>query len=77
MHVSFRAQEPTRRQLLAPRTRKGIGEPSAFVLLIGEKGLGAWQVVEYYEAIDRRVREPTFPVIPVLLEGQATPGLPF
>ena len=40
-------------------------------------GLGPWQVIEYYEALDRRVKQPDFPVVLVLLEGQPAPGLPF
>jgi formylglycine-generating enzyme required for sulfatase activity len=48
-----------------------IARANAFVLLIGEKGLGRWQFDEYCEARDRRV-----PVVLVLLEGQPAPGLP-
>ena len=55
-----------------------IAEANAFILLIGESGLGKWQVPEYYEAHDRHVGAPTeFPLIVVLLEGQNAPGLPF
>src|SRR5262249_60570751 len=36
-----------------------------------------WQVIEYYEALDRRVKDHDFPVVLVLLEGQPAPGLPF
>jgi formylglycine-generating enzyme required for sulfatase activity len=60
-----------------PELAREIAEATAFVLLVGEKGLGSWQVAEYYEAIDRRVKEHNFPVVLVLLEGQAAPGLPF
>ena len=35
------------------------------------------QVIEYFEALDRRVKEPNFPVVLVLLDGQPAPGLPF
>jgi hypothetical protein len=44
---------------------------------VGEKGVGNWQVLEYDEALDKRVNVPDFPVILVLLEGQTAPGLPF
>ena len=44
---------------------------------MGEKGVGDWQVLEYDEALDKRVKFPDFPVILVLLEGQTAPGLPF
>jgi tetratricopeptide (TPR) repeat protein len=60
-----------------PALAEGIARASAFVLLVGEKGLGPWQVIEYYEALDRRVKEADFPVVLVLLEGQPAPGLPF
>src|SRR5262245_47936886 len=45
------------------------------MLLVGEKGVGDWQVLEY--ELDKRVKSPDFPVILVLLEGQTAPGLPF
>jgi formylglycine-generating enzyme required for sulfatase activity len=60
-----------------PELAKGIAEATAFVLLVGEKGLGPWQVIEYYEALDRRVKQHDFPVILVLLDGVPAPGLPF
>jgi formylglycine-generating enzyme required for sulfatase activity len=60
-----------------PELAKGIAEATAFVLLVGDKGLGPWQVMEYYEALDRRVKQHDFPVILVLLDGVAAPGLPF
>src|SRR5262249_22408052 len=54
-----------------------IAEATAFVLLVGERGLGNWQKVEYREAFERRVKSPDFPVILVLIEGQTAPGLSF
>jgi formylglycine-generating enzyme required for sulfatase activity len=55
-----------------------IAEASAFILLIGEAGVGKWQVPEYDEALDRWVKsEPPFPLIVVLIDGQTAPGLPF
>jgi hypothetical protein len=60
-----------------PELAKEIAEATAFVLLVGEKGVGPWQIAEYYEAIDRRVKEKSFPVILVLLDGHRAPGLPF
>src|SRR5580692_10068106 len=57
---------------------KEIAEANAFILLIGEAGVGQWQVPEYDEALDRWVKSPAdFPLIVVLLEGQSVPGLPF
>lgn len=60
-----------------PEIAKEITEATTFVLLVGEKGTGPWQVLEYYEALDRRVKSPRFPVVLVLLDGQPAPGLPF
>jgi TIR domain/Sulfatase-modifying factor enzyme 1 len=54
-----------------------IAKADAFILLVGEKGVGDWQVLEYDEALDKRVKLPDFPVILMLLEGQTAPGLPF
>ncbi|MGO9327122.1 MAG: SUMF1/EgtB/PvdO family nonheme iron enzyme [Steroidobacteraceae bacterium] len=55
-----------------------IAEANGFILLVGESGIGKWQVPEYYEAHDRWVNAPTeFPLVVVLLEGQTAPGLPF
>ena len=54
-----------------------IAELTAFVLLVGEHGLGDWQVYEYDEALDKRVKSAGYPLIMMLLEGQTAPGLPF
>ena len=63
--------------LWLPELARGIAEATAFVLLVGEKGIGPWQAMEYYEALDRRVKQQDFPVVLVLLDGQPAPGLPF
>jgi conflict system STAND superfamily ATPase/TIR domain-containing protein len=54
-----------------------IAQADVFILLVGEKGVGDWQVLEYDEALEKRVKSPDFPVLLVLLEGQTAPGLPF
>jgi formylglycine-generating enzyme required for sulfatase activity len=54
-----------------------IAQADAFILLVGEKGVGDWQLFEYDEALDRRVKSPDFAVVLVLLKGQTAPGLPF
>ncbi len=55
-----------------------LAQADAFLLLIGEHGVGKWQVPEYDEALDRWVKSGrTFPLIVVLLDGQTAPGLPF
>lgn len=63
--------------LWLPELARGIAEATAFVLLVGEKGIGPWQAMEYYEALDRRVKQHDFPVVLLLLDGQSAPGLPF
>jgi hypothetical protein len=60
-----------------PELAKNLAQATAFVLLVGEKGLGPWQEIEYYEALDRRVKQSDFPTILLLLDGQPAPGLPF
>src|SRR5215510_329111 len=54
-----------------------IAQADAFILLVGEKGVGHWQELEYDEALEKRVKFADFPIILVLLKGQTAPGLPF
>jgi hypothetical protein len=54
-----------------------IDGSTAFILLVGQKGLGDWQVMEYYEALDRRAKEPDYPIILILSPQRPAPGLPF
>jgi hypothetical protein len=54
-----------------------IAQADAFILLVGERGVGDWQVLEYDEALDKRIKVPEFSLVLVLLEGQTAPGLPF
>jgi hypothetical protein len=54
-----------------------IAGATAFVLLVGARGLGNWQVLEYDEALDKHATNSEFPIILVLVEGQTAPGLPF
>jgi formylglycine-generating enzyme required for sulfatase activity/energy-coupling factor transporter ATP-binding protein EcfA2 len=54
-----------------------IAHADAFILLVGERGVGDWQELEYDEALEKRVKFPDFPVILVLLEGQTAPGFSF
>src|SRR6266436_2884772 len=60
-----------------PELAREIAEATAFVLLVGRHGLGPWQIIEYYEALSRRVKTPEFALMFVLLEGAPAPGLPF
>jgi hypothetical protein len=54
-----------------PALAKEIEEADAFVLLVGEKGLGPWQELEYYAAHDKHVKSPGFPVVFMLLDGHS------
>src|SRR5260370_26305214 len=53
-----------------------IAQADAFIVLVGERGVGNWQVLEYDEALYRRDKPPDFPVILVLLAGQTAPVSP-
>src|SRR5262245_52064961 len=88
LKVALERKDTDARVFFAPSTlraggfwSKALGEEiaqaDAFILLVGVKGVGNWQVLEYDEALDKRVERPDFPVILVLLEGQTAPGLPF
>jgi formylglycine-generating enzyme required for sulfatase activity len=88
LEAALRRKDPAAKIFFAPKSLRAgglwlpelareIAEATAFVLLVGEKGIGPWQAMEYYEAVDRRVKQHDFPVIFVLLDGQPAPGLPF
>ena len=57
-----------------PELAKEIAEATAFVLLVGENGLGPWQVIEYYEALDRRVKAHGLPGRARAARGQPRAG---
>jgi TIR domain len=87
LEAALRRKDPDARIFFAPKglrpgglwpeVQREIAEATAFLLLIGEKGIGPWQKFEYYDALDRRVTQPDFPVVLILLDGQPAPGLPF
>jgi hypothetical protein len=54
-----------------------FAEANAFILPLGERRAGDWQVLEYDEALDMRITSLDFPLIVVLLEGQTARGPPF
>ena len=56
VHRCFLLPEPARRRLLVGPAGQEIGDPTTFVLLIGEAGIGKWQVPEYDEALDKWVK---------------------
>ena len=76
-HVYFAPKSERAGGFWLPSLANEIGEATVFVLLVGEKGVGPWQVLEYNEALARRVKEPAFPLVPIVLSGQPAPGLPF
>src|SRR3984957_20438500 len=89
LKAAIEHKDPTTRVFFAPTNLRAggswsaqlaqeIADATAFILLVGEAGVGQWQVPEYDEALDRWVKSPAdFPLIIVLLEGQSVPGLPF
>jgi len=42
-------------------------------ILMGPSGLGKWQQIEKDLALDRKAKEPSLPVVPVLLPGKVDP----
>ena len=76
-HVYFAPKSERAGGFWLPSLANEISEATVFVLLVGEKGVGSWQVLEYNEALARRVKEPAFPLVPIVLDGQPAPGLPF
>ncbi len=52
-----------------PAIEKALASCSACVVFIGPGGIGPWQNHEMQVAITRRIRDPEFRVIPVLLPG--------
>ena len=88
LEAALRAKDPEANLFFAPKSlRVGgywlpaladeIAQATAFILLVGERGLGPWQIIEYYEALDKRVKATHFPILLILQEGQPAPGLPF
>src|SRR5262245_12250269 len=76
-HVFFAPSSLRAGGLWSKALAEEIAQADAFILLVGERGVGDWQVLEYDEALEKRIKVPDFPVILVLLEGQTAPGLPF
>src|SRR5262245_51954136 len=75
-HIFFAPEGMRAGGFWKPQLAKEIEESTAFILLVGEK-LGYWQVMEYYEALDRGAREPDYPIILILSAQRPAPGLPF
>jgi hypothetical protein len=60
-----------------PKLAEEIARADAFVLLIGPKGIGPWQEVEYFTAFDRHVSDKRFSLVPAMVAGAEVPGLSF
>src|SRR5262252_6820489 len=89
--LGLRRNDPDAKIFFAPESMRAggfwqlqlgdeIARSTAFVMLVGETGVGPWQVMEYNEALDRRAKEPHYPLILILSEKtakRAAPGLPF
>lgn len=76
--VFFAPQSLRAGGLWSPQLAQEIAEATAFILLIGASGVGPWQELEYYEALDRFAKSGrAFPMIVVLIEKQLAPGLSF
>ncbi len=60
-----------------PKLAAELAGADAFLLLIGEKGIGPWQELEYYNALDRHVADNRFTLVPLLVAPGQAPGLPF
>jgi len=60
-----------------PRLAEEIAQADAFLLLIGLRGVGPWQEVEYFTAFDRHVNDKRFTLVPVMAAGAQAPGLSF
>ena len=60
-----------------PKLAEQIARSEAFLLLIGPKGIGPWQEVEYFTAFDRHVNDERFALVPLIVAGAEAPGLSF
>src|SRR5262249_1046260 len=56
-----------------PALAEALRESKTCVMFLGPSGLGPWQKEELQVAIDKRVRDRDFHVIPVLLPGAERP----
>jgi hypothetical protein len=76
-HIFFAPESMRAGSFWQPQLAEELANSTAFVLLVGETGVGPWQVMEYYEALDRRAKESNYPVILILSAKRPAPGLPF
>ena len=55
-----------------PKLAAAIAEAEAFILLVGPAGIGPWQEVEYFSAVDRHVNDKRFALVPVIASRNST-----
>lgn len=83
----IRERQPLAKLFFAPRALQAgrpwqaqiadaVAEADIFVLLVGPKGLGPWQVPEYQEAYDWHVKKQ-LPIVMLLKQGVPAPGLDY
>jgi WD40 repeat protein len=88
LEAALRRKEPRIDVFFAPKTLRAgglwlptlareIDQAAVFVLLIGESGVGSWQVLEYCAALERWTKDRGFPLIPLIIGQTKAPGLPF
>src|SRR5580704_17525008 len=56
--------------LWQPSLFDAIAKAQAFLILVSNR-IGDWQKVEYYEALDRMVKDDTFILLPVVIADRA------
>ncbi len=59
-----------------PVLAEELAKADAFVLLVAGDKPGPWQMPEYHTANDRKVKQPDFPLIPIVA-GTASTAFPF
>jgi len=64
-------------QNFIPRLETALLACKSVAILMGPRGLGKWQQIEKDLALDRKAKEPSLPVIPVLLPGDVDPPTGF
>ncbi|HET9209797.1 MAG TPA: toll/interleukin-1 receptor domain-containing protein, partial [Thermoanaerobaculia bacterium] len=55
---------------------EGLRSSKTCIIFVGSGGISAWHLQEMLVALDRATREPSFPVIPVLLPGSKQGDIP-
>lgn len=85
LQASMFMLEPDKEIILSPASYEavlfseniagGVYESDAFVFLMGPNGISRWQEIELDVALNRRSREPSFSIVPVLGGNAAVPDI--